>query len=722
MSKLIVQKINTQTDGSIKDHQYGIGDIGLVLEILRNKLYRDPILAVVREYVTNARDAHVEVGKADAPVVVTLPTRDDPYFKVQDFGPGLSPERIENIFCNYASSTKRNSEEQVGYFGIGSKSAFAYSDSFSIISVVDGVIRTYQSYIDETRKGKISCLYEAVSDQPNGTTIIIPVKRYDYEKFEEKLIEITEFWDVRPTVYSNNKLASLSYRNETTVFSGNDWKLNRYEGYHTRTTCAIMGGIAYPIDMGQFDNHPARSFFQYSALRIYFNNSDLSLAASRDSLHYDSRTIKAITSKFNNIVSEINSKIENQIQNELSYADALLKFNSALNSNPELTKIVFDLKYQDKLIFRNPKIAFLGKNAKITWYSKVLLNNNIWDYKVKTVNFKSLNNDGDFCNILSSNENCLIFNNISVPDYKKYALSVFNSNSTLKNVAILTLADDKDATETHPHFWFANEVSHYNITDIVPYKISKSYSKKSLSNKDNYFLYKFCSKTSRADRGKKTVEVSPFEDIVYFIFDNKTNYPVDESSNIFSELDYFESILQKRIYGIPASKTKDIPDNWISLKQALNCKYEEYLKESGCISTLDLIETIAAERQTFKSKNYSPSGITNLLAEQLNKDNIIGKYYWESLKLEDKMNKIHNLRHLESLMKYTCNYDGSYYNVSDGPGTIFYKLNQMNEEMHKKYPLIKHVIRSWDANSGSVECKHLNDYINMVDLKSIIND
>ena len=61
MSKLIVQKVQTHTDGSLKDHQYGIGDVGLVLEILRNKLYKDPILAVVREYVTNARDAHVGV-------------------------------------------------------------------------------------------------------------------------------------------------------------------------------------------------------------------------------------------------------------------------------------------------------------------------------------------------------------------------------------------------------------------------------------------------------------------------------------------------------------------------------------------------------------------------------------------------------------------------------------------------------------------------------------
>ena len=711
MSKLIVQKVETFTDGSIKDHQYGIGDVGLVLEILRNKLYRDPILAVVREYITNARDAHVEAGKGNVPVVVHLPTREDYYFKVQDFGPGLSPERIENIFCNYASSTKRNSEDQVGYFGIGSKSAFAYSDSFTIISVVDGVTRTYQSYIDESRKGKISCLYEAVSDQPNGTTVIIPIKRYDCEKFQEKLVEVTEFWDVRPVVYQNNRVAKMPYRDETTIFSGTDWKLNRYEGYHTRSSCVIMGGIAYPIDMSHFDSHPARSFFQYSAIRIYFNNSDLSLAASRDSLHYDSRTIKKISDKFNSIIDEINDKIDSQIQTEDSYCDALLKFNFALTSSPELNKVLLTTSYQGKTLFKNPKIGLLGKNAKLTWYSKNYING-ILDYKVKTVNYKSFNDSASFCDIISSSDNALVFNDIGSSDLKKYALSVFELDSSLKNVAVLTLSDDKESTAAHPMFWFCEEVSEYKTSGIVPVKTRKVSSRKSLTNKDNYFLYKFDPSTSRADRGRTTVEVSPNEDIVYFFYDIKACLPTEENSNIFSELGSLETILGKKIYGISSTKNMEIPENWIKLNVAMNKKFEEYLKISECSSKEEIYDIIASERQTITYRNYSQFGFSSILEEQFDKNNIIGEYYRFSQEVDRKRNKIQNFKRIESMLRYVDRYNFSY-----KEGENYAKLVKLNEEMHAKYPLLKHVIRSHECSAGSIECRHLNDYINMIDVK-----
>lgn len=51
------------------------------VHILRSTLYSDKIAAVVREYSANAWDAHREVGKADVPIQVTLPTAESLLFE-----------------------------------------------------------------------------------------------------------------------------------------------------------------------------------------------------------------------------------------------------------------------------------------------------------------------------------------------------------------------------------------------------------------------------------------------------------------------------------------------------------------------------------------------------------------------------------------------------------------------------------------------------------------
>ncbi len=709
MSKLIVQKVQTHTDGSLKDHQYGIGDVGLVLEILRNKLYKDPILAVVREYVTNARDAHVEVGKADVPVLVHLPSYDDMYFKVQDFGPGLSPERIEKIFCNYASSTKRDSEDQVGYFGIGSKSAFAYSDSFTITSVVDGKIRTYTSYIDESRRGKISCLYEADTDQPNGTTITIPVKKYDSDRFYEKLRFVTEFWKVRPTVLKSGEDCQIQYTNEKTVFSGDDWALVRNPDYEFRGTFAIMGGIPYAIDMhNHFESHPAKNFFSYSCLRINFNNSDLSLAASRDSLHYDVRTINAIREKLDSIIDEINFRINEQIAAELSYKDAFVKYNEALDSVPELSKIAHTVMYNSNLVHRNPKISIFGKDARLTYYSKVTLSNGFKDIKTKVVNYKNPSADADFANILMRPDATIILNDCGSSDLKKYALKMFADDSSLNHVVVLTPGENKEAILSHKHLWFANEICEAKISEISPDKIIRQTNRKSLSHKQNLFVYKFDPSSSRADRGRSLVEVSPAENIVYFLYDLKSNKPVDVSIYAISSIRELENVLGMKIYGIASSKNDKIPSNWKHINQAVSAKFAEYKAQYELNSLQDYIDCMAINEKLFHSRHRKSMELFN---KQFNSNNCIGEYLRKCKAVQVKYNELWNNSCITTLAKHINNYE--YLSPDSSIKAAEYDYEKFFENVVKNYPMIKYFPISYYTDEKDVQ--ELNDYIQMMD-------
>src|SRR5579872_1250250 len=100
--------VSVERSGDFQAVSFGIkGTEGMaqVFGVLRNCLFSNKILAVVRETVSNSIDANIEDGKAAEPVRVHLPDFDDLTFKVRDFGNGLSDEDVKETLCNYGCST-----------------------------------------------------------------------------------------------------------------------------------------------------------------------------------------------------------------------------------------------------------------------------------------------------------------------------------------------------------------------------------------------------------------------------------------------------------------------------------------------------------------------------------------------------------------------------------------------------------------------------------------
>ncbi len=120
--KLTQEVRQVEAIGVQQSMSFGIDEsnMAMIYDILRNKLYTNPVLTVVREYSSNARDSHTEAGCPERPIFIHLPTDTEPYFSVRDYGVGIAPDRMEGIFCKYGSSTKRDKNTQIGGFGLGS--------------------------------------------------------------------------------------------------------------------------------------------------------------------------------------------------------------------------------------------------------------------------------------------------------------------------------------------------------------------------------------------------------------------------------------------------------------------------------------------------------------------------------------------------------------------------------------------------------------------------
>lgn len=146
----------------------------LVMDML-SKLYNNPLKAAIREYVSNGVDAHVKDG-VTRPVEVTLPTFAEPKLVIRDFGHGMSVFDIITIYGNFGTSDKRQSDDYIGGFGIGSKSGLAVSDIIDVTSIANGEKNVF--CVKRTSDGIVTQFREEAQPAKgleSGTTIQIDV-------------------------------------------------------------------------------------------------------------------------------------------------------------------------------------------------------------------------------------------------------------------------------------------------------------------------------------------------------------------------------------------------------------------------------------------------------------------------------------------------------------------------------------------------------------------
>lgn len=290
-STLTLEKggFNQETSFSIRDQ-----DMGVILGILRSKMYSDPIGSVVREVTSNAIDSHTAAGIPNKPITIQLPNALSSEFKVIDYGLGLSPDDIDRVYRNYGSSTKRVDNKQIGGFGIGSKSPFAYSDTFSIETIYNGTKYLYSAYIDESDRGKIFLLDSSATQEGNGTTISLPVDTKDFRRFRDATFFYTHYLPIRPKVLGSE----ISWPEISKCLEGKNWYIfNQYSigtdhhhAYKSQVSL-IVGGIPYPVDLTKLSNRNIWCYLNGKSVVIKCCIGDVSLPATRESLHYDDKTI-----------------------------------------------------------------------------------------------------------------------------------------------------------------------------------------------------------------------------------------------------------------------------------------------------------------------------------------------------------------------------------------------------------------------------------------------
>ena len=340
LTKLSNQEV-TSTSGA-KKMKLSENASSMVFQLFTKNVYSNPIGTVVREITSNCFDSHVEAG-VDDPVVIKRsrdPETGTRYISFIDFGVGMSPQRVEEIYMVYFESTKRVDNTQIGGFGIGGKTPLAYrrstgegeaeyDNSFYVITNFDG-IKYYYCIFQGENSPEVSLLHSEETTERNGTEIRIPVLEKDEETFEREMRKQLYYFENIVFEGFEEKDAEGNITRHTQV--ENDYQIIRgktflYRGDNYSSAIHVcLGRVAYPID--------------YSALGLYEGDyrlpvaiklevGDVGVTVSREQLDYSESTIKTLKAKLVEVQEELTEMLRKQYENVQTlqqYYDAKLNF------------------------------------------------------------------------------------------------------------------------------------------------------------------------------------------------------------------------------------------------------------------------------------------------------------------------------------------------------------------------------------------------------------
>ncbi len=311
--------ISTGTSETI---QMKLSEAGMQLLIdSMTNLYADPARAMLRETVSNARDAVIAAGNGGK---VNITCNADsrwsmhPILTVADEGVGMDRETLARNFSQYGESTKPRDFSQIGSYGLGSKSPLAFADSFILRTVKDGIAIT--ASIGRKNGMNVCEIDNGVKvDEPNGTKITIPLPSgnsgitsiidglHDYDTYSEDDILVI------------NRKPTKNVSEKNFLFLGKEEGFSVYVNMDTSTTninaalrdhdnidiTFVVGGFPYKA--------PARPRWATVAeIVVFVNPGILKFPPARDSIMMDAR-YESVVSDVRKIIDE---NLEKNIRNE----------------------------------------------------------------------------------------------------------------------------------------------------------------------------------------------------------------------------------------------------------------------------------------------------------------------------------------------------------------------------------------------------------------------
>ena len=311
-----------------KSIDFGIDkeNIGILFRGFSDTLYSNKIGSIVRELTSNCFDSHREAGIEDDVVIAMVEadplTGKNGKISFKDIGIGLSPIRIQDIYSKYFSSTKRETDNEIGGFGIGAKSPLAYTDVFEVNTIYEGIKYFYVVHRGD-KVPHIKLINQEETKEHNGTEVILPVRAGDERKFRTECKHQLRF-------FSNIHYINMDINNDYRVYKGKHWIASLHgEKDHVEYRLSIcLGGVSYPLDTNQVRFDEYFSEYNNTSVALNFDIGEIDVTMSRENIEYNDRSIKAIKEKYTLVQKELCDMFDKSWEKVTDFREYFINTNS----------------------------------------------------------------------------------------------------------------------------------------------------------------------------------------------------------------------------------------------------------------------------------------------------------------------------------------------------------------------------------------------------------
>lgn len=341
-------KVNTELShdaeyiGDIQENRVGIdkSNLDFITTLLTSNLYSKPLESFLRETVANAYDSHMEAGTDEH---ILLLIQDNGYktytISIRDYGVGVSPERFEKIYRNIGSSTKRDSNDYIGMFGIGRFSCLSCADIANITSYYNGKKYSYLMY----KNGggiNIDKMSETEGDFRNGLEVSIKKFIYSDSDWREAIHHLCLF----------DKL-HITYQGENYFLKGlaNQFNARKITNFNAFSRCSLLSKYKNYFKVGNvlYDMKDSMDLATTDGLIISLPIGSVDITPNREALQYTDYTNRTINQKIAETKRELQDMVNAHIKGDISMSKFFKQFCDGSNYIIETDEENFNIDKED---------------------------------------------------------------------------------------------------------------------------------------------------------------------------------------------------------------------------------------------------------------------------------------------------------------------------------------------------------------------------------------
>lgn len=348
-TNIVSERIESEQVGDDATAMTMDADSSVFMMDMLGKLYARPAQAALREYLSNAYDAHTSKGGELPRIQVKLPSDSfrasdaERILSIRDFGNGMSESEFKTILSRYGKSTKRDSNSLIGGFGLGAKAGFALGDEFFMTSYQNGTGLRVRLFKDDSHQGYVEVVERFQTSEPDGmlVEVFVPLESstdfsaramsYFFWGYDATQIEVTPLGSNTLSVGNPEQFTPLTFNDRVVGWFGKP-------AVTTNSTAlyAVVGAVTYKLRFSRLwsmvqasdatsDLLEYQGFFN-SFPRVQVLNlpiGSVEFPSSREEITLSERSLRTIVGTLSTHVKLMHSQFQKEI-NQLSYLDAMM--------------------------------------------------------------------------------------------------------------------------------------------------------------------------------------------------------------------------------------------------------------------------------------------------------------------------------------------------------------------------------------------------------------